>query len=57
MNKRCLNCKIEYTPITIYSQFCDKICKKGYRKKWLTDLYQNNGQLLSSLIEKDLRAY
>lgn len=57
MNKKCLNCKIEYTSTMVKLQYCDYICKKARNKKWLNSLYRNKTGFLRELVDKNLRAY
>ena len=56
MIKKCLNCKIEYSRTLIKRQFCDAVCVKAYKKKWLNSLYRNQGEFLRELVEKDLQS-
>jgi len=54
MNKKCLNCKIEFTPNLLKRQCCDLICLKAYNKKWLYKL-KTNDVFITDLLEKDLQ--
>lgn len=39
MNKICLQCKMEFTQTLMKRQFCDEICKKGYKKKYFKKFF------------------
>ena len=56
MNKKCRNCKIEFTPTQIRKYFCDSVCIKAYRRNWLNKLYRNQGEFLRELVEKNLQS-
>lgn len=56
MIKKCLNCKIEFTPTLMKVRFCDIICEIGYKKKWLYKLKRND-EFMLDLFEKHLLTY
>lgn len=40
MNKKCLQCKIEFTTTLMKKQFCDIACKKGYQKQYFKKFFK-----------------
>ena len=55
MNKKCPNCKIEFTQTFMKRQFCDYVCLKAHKKKWLNKL-KTNDVFIANLIEKNLQS-